>query len=86
MSLLGLQAVDRKDDLIDRFVLAPQGFGVLMSCGEHYLVELNVLGNGIVGEFDSEARLTLGCCGAAARAEPMLRPSLEQAGHGYAGL
>ena len=52
MSLLGLQAVDREDDLIDRFVLAAQGFGVLLTCGEHDLVTLNVLGDGIVRELD----------------------------------
>ena len=52
VSLLGLQAVDREDDLIDRFVLPPQGFGVLLTCGEHDLVTTNVLADGIVRELD----------------------------------
>ena len=52
VSLLGLQAVDRKDDLIDRFVLPAQGFGVLLTCGQHHLVTLNVLGDGIVRKLD----------------------------------
>ncbi len=52
VSLLGLQPVDRKDDLIDRFVVASQGFGVLLTCGQHHLVTLNVLGDGIVRKLD----------------------------------
>jgi hypothetical protein len=50
--LLGLQAVDRQDDLLDRFVVLSQGLGVLLPGGEHRLVTLDVLGDGIVGERD----------------------------------
>src|SRR5229473_7509250 len=32
--------------------LPAQGFGVLLTCGEHHLVTLNVLGDGIVRELD----------------------------------
>ena len=52
MSLLRLEAVNREDDLIDRFVLPAEGFGVLLTCGEHHLVTLNVLGDGVVRELD----------------------------------
>src|ERR1700730_1536051 len=52
MSLLRLEAVDREDDFIGRFVLPAEGFGVLLTRGEHRLVTLNVLGDGIVRELD----------------------------------
>ena len=56
MSLLRLEAVDREDDLIDRFVLSAEDFGVLLTCGEHHLITLNVLGDGIVRELDLHSR------------------------------
>ena len=52
VSLLGLEPINREHDLIDRFVLSTQGFGVLLTCGEHHLVTPNVLGDGIDGELD----------------------------------
>ena len=52
MPLLRLEAVDREDDLSDRFVLPAEAFGVLLTCGEHHLVTLNVIADGIVRELD----------------------------------
>ena len=41
--LLGLEAVDREDDLADRLVVPAQGLGVLLPRGEHDLVASDVL-------------------------------------------
>ena len=48
VSFLGLQAVDREDDLINGFVLPPQRFRVLLAYGEHDLVIADVAGNRVV--------------------------------------
>jgi hypothetical protein len=62
--LLGLEAVDREDDLADRVVLPPQGLGVLLPCGEHHLIMMDVSGNRVHREADaivvSEFALDLG--------------------------
>ena len=52
VTLLGLKAVDREDDLIDRFVLPQQGIGVLLARGEHPLVAMDVLADGVIRERD----------------------------------
>ena len=49
---LRLQTIDREDDLTNGFVVLSQGCGILLTCGEHGLVTLNVLGDGIVRELD----------------------------------
>jgi hypothetical protein len=43
MSLLRLGAIDREDDLSDRFVLSAESFGVLLRRREHHLVTLNLM-------------------------------------------
>jgi hypothetical protein len=53
VSLLRLQAVDRKDDLVDRFILPPQELGVLLTRTEHRLVAAGVIADALVGELDS---------------------------------
>ena len=40
--LLGLQAVDRQDDVINSFILPAHGLEVLLARGEHGLIALNV--------------------------------------------
>jgi hypothetical protein len=47
-----VEAVDREGDLSDRIVLPTEGFGVLLTCGEHHLLTLNVLGDGIVRQLN----------------------------------
>src|ERR1700730_4004367 len=78
MPLLRLEAVDREDDFSDRFVLSAEGFRVLLTCGEHHLVTLNVLGDGIVGELDRVGVPKLGLDGGdrhVARTPPMPNPA-----------
>ena len=60
MSLLGLEAVDREDDLSDRFVLPPQRLGVLLPRGEHDLVMPDVPGDGVLREPDARFVLKFG--------------------------
>ena len=48
VSLLRLEAVDREDDLRDRFLLPPQGLGVLLTRTEHGLVVANVVADDVV--------------------------------------
>ena len=52
VALLRLEAVDRQDDRVDRFVLPPQHLGVLLPRREHDLVMPDVPGQGIVRELD----------------------------------
>src|SRR5439155_18465701 len=51
-------------DLIDRFVLPPQGLGVLLPRGEHDLVMPDIPGEGVRGQLDAvsvpQLRLDLG--------------------------
>jgi hypothetical protein len=51
--LLGLEAVDREDELGDRSVVPPQGLGVLLPCGEHHLIMVDVPGEGVIRETDA---------------------------------
>ena len=50
--LLGLEAVDGEDDLLDRFVLPAEQLGVLLTRGEHDLVTSDVLLDGVFRELD----------------------------------
>jgi hypothetical protein len=53
MSLLRLEAIDREDDLIDRFLVPPQGLGVFLTRAEYVLVTTDVSSDPLVGELDS---------------------------------
>jgi hypothetical protein len=52
VSLLGLEAINREDDLLDRIVLPPQPLGVLLPRGEHHLVMPDVPPNRIRRQLD----------------------------------
>ena len=52
MPLLGLETVDAENDLARRFVMSPQGLGILLPCREHGLVTSDVFLDGIFGELD----------------------------------
>ena len=52
MSLLRLKAIDPKNQLVDPGVLMPQDLRVLLTCGKHGLVAMQVIADGVVGEFD----------------------------------
>src|SRR3954452_15491061 len=52
VALLGLQTVDREDDLIGVLVELPQVLGVLLTSGDHGLVAMRESGDGGVGEPD----------------------------------
>jgi hypothetical protein len=64
VTLLGLKTVDREDELIDGFVLPPQGRGVFLPRGEQDLVMPDLPGQGVRRQFDARAveqlRLDLG--------------------------
>jgi hypothetical protein len=51
--LLGLEAVDREDDLPGRLVLPPEGLGVLLPCGEHHLIMVDVPSDRVLRETDA---------------------------------
>jgi hypothetical protein len=52
VSLLGLQAVDGENQLVDRFLLLPQNIGVLLAGGEHDLIAMDVLTDRVVRKLD----------------------------------
>src|SRR6516164_8197019 len=60
VSFLGLQAIDREEDLPDRSVLSPQGLEVLLARGKHDLIPLDVPGDGVFRELDVVLVLKLG--------------------------
>jgi hypothetical protein len=53
--LLGLEAIDREDDLIGPVIVLAQGLGVLLACREHRLIAADVVGDAGLGEVDGEA-------------------------------
>ncbi len=52
MTFLGLEAIDREDDLGDRRVLLPQDFGVLLTRREDDLIKPNGSGDRVLRDFD----------------------------------
>ena len=52
VSLLGLQAVDGENQLVDRFVLPSQNLGVLLAGGEHDLIAMDVITDRVVRKLD----------------------------------
>ena len=94
MPLLGLEAVDREDDLIGPLIMLAEPLGVLLACGEHGLVAADVLLDGVAGEGDhvgvEELAADLGdrpMSGEAAMADPAEDvPSEDPVGHGDRGL
>jgi hypothetical protein len=52
VALLGLEAIDRQDQRIDRAVRLPEPIGILLSSGQHRLVAADVLLDGVVGQRD----------------------------------
>ena len=58
--LLGLEAVDGKDDLLNRFVLLAEQLGILSDRGEHDLITSDVLLDGVFGELDPVVVLEFG--------------------------
>jgi hypothetical protein len=53
--LLGLEAIDREDDLIDSVIVLAEGLGILLACRQHRLVAADVVGDARFGEVDGEA-------------------------------
>ena len=49
---LGLEAVDRENDRVDRFVVPAQGLGVLLPRREHRLIALDIVRDPGFGEVD----------------------------------
>ena len=52
VSLLGLEAIDRENDLLDGLVFPPQCVGVLLPCGKHHLIMPDVPGDRVRGQLD----------------------------------
>jgi len=94
VALLGLEAVDGQDQVIDVAVSLGEGGGVLVPSGNHAAVALQVVGEGVVGEADvvgvSQFGLQLGdgpVPGEAAEAEPAEQvPGNHPPGQGDLGL
>ena len=94
VALLGLEAIDREDQVIDRVVLLAEPLGVLLAGGEHRLVTTKVRLDGVAGEGDlvgvEELPTDLGdrpVSSEAAMADPAEDvPSQDPVGHGDGGL
>ena len=69
MAFLGLQAIDRQDQTIDVAIFLGQDLGILLPSGQHGLIPLDVIANGIMGERDL---VRVGQFGAKLRDRPVI--------------